>query len=108
VRHEQGGSGWPWRRLRIRIPPRAAGEAGAEERVALDLPREAGLFRVRWIEADADGGKVAREARLTSGAILCNDLMLGPSPPGRVAACVPFPDRAEARFVPQPPDECEP
>jgi hypothetical protein len=98
----------PSRHLRIRIEPRAAGEAGAEERVALDLPREAGLFRVRWIETGADGGQTARETRLTSGAIVCNDVMLGPSPPGRIPACVPFPDHAEARFVPQPPEECEP
>ena len=99
---------WSLPSRRIRIQPRAAGEAGAEERVALYLPREAGLFRVRWIEADANGGQTARETRLTSGAILCNDMMLGPPPPGRIPACVPFPDRAEARFVPQPPEECEP
>jgi hypothetical protein len=30
------------------------------------------------------------------------DVMLGPPPPGRVAMCVPFADRAEARFVPDP------
>ena len=98
----------PSRPIRIRIVPRAGGEAGAEERVALYLPREAALFRVRWIETDGDGGPAARETWLTSGAILCNDVMLGPPPPGRIPACVPFPDRAEARFVPQPPDECEP
>jgi hypothetical protein len=91
-------------------PPgtRAAGEARTEERVALYLPRETALFRVRWIEGDADGGQTARETRLTSGAILCNDVMLGPPPPGRIPVCVPFPDHAEARFVPQPPDECGP
>jgi hypothetical protein len=98
----------PSPRIPIHIRPRAAGEAGAEERVALFLPREAALFRVRWIEADADGGQTARESLLPSGAILCNDVMLGPSPPGGIPACVPFPDRAEARFVPQPPEECEP
>ena len=99
---------WSLPSRRIRILPRAAGEGRAEERVALHLPREAGLFRVRWIEADADGGPTPRETLLTSGAILCNDVMLRPPPPGRIAACVPFPDHAEARFVPQPPDECEP
>jgi hypothetical protein len=99
---------WSLPSRRILIQPRAPGEAGAEERVALYLPREAALFRVRWIEADGDGGPAAREAWLTSGAILCNDVMLGPSPPGRIPACVPFPDHAEARFVPQPPEECDP
>jgi len=99
---------WSLPSRRIRILPRAAGEARADARVVLYLPREAALFRVRWIEADADGGQTARETRLTSGAILCNDVMPGPDPPGRIAACVPFPDRAEARFVPQPPEECRP
>jgi hypothetical protein len=98
----------PSPRIRIRILPRAAGEGQAEERVALYLPRESGLFRVRWIEVDADGGPTPRETRLTSGAMLCNNVMLRPPPPGRIAACVPSPDRAQARFVPQPPDECEP
>ena len=112
-RYDAAGDRWrlvPWSlpSRRIRILPRAAGEARADARVVLYLPREAGLFRVRWIEADADGGPTAREALLPSGAILCNDVMLGPPPADRTPACVPFADHAEARFVPQPPEECEP
>lgn len=65
------------------------------------LPADVALFWVRWSEEAR-----FHEAWLTSGPVLCNDLSAGPSPPGKVSACVPFSDRAEAQFVPLPPADC--
>ena len=48
-----------------------------------------------------------QKALAVSGPILCNDVDLNPAP-GRVAACVPFADRAEARLVPSSPEACAP
>lgn len=56
-----------------------------------------GLFWVIWEE---DGHRYSAAAY--AGPVMCNDVMLGPEPPGRIAICVPFPDRAQARFVPDP------
>ena len=65
--------------------------------VLLTMPQPVGLFWVIW---DEDGHRLA--TAVYAGPILCNDVMLGPAPPGHVAMCVPFADRAEARFVPDP------
>jgi len=56
-----------------------------------------GLF---WLAWDEDGAPAT--ALLFAGPILCNDVMLGTSPSGQIAMCVPFPDRAVARFLPDP------
>jgi hypothetical protein len=37
---------------------------------------------------------------------LCNDVDLWQPPSGQVAACVPYADRAEARFVLTPAEAC--
>ncbi len=49
-----------------------------------------------------------RDAQLVSGPVLCNDIDLGPAPSGQIATCVPFKDKAEARFVPVPSLACTP
>jgi hypothetical protein len=56
-----------------------------------------GLFWAVWEE---DGQRYTSAAY--AGPIMCNDVMLGTAPSGRVSLCVPFADRAEARFVPDP------
>jgi hypothetical protein len=56
-----------------------------------------GLFWAIWEE---DGQR--QSAAAYAGPILCQDVMLGPAPRGRVGKCVPFSDRAAARFVPDP------
>jgi hypothetical protein len=65
--------------------------------VILRIPDSVGLFWVAWAE---DG--VPATAFLFAGPVLCNDVMLSTPPPGQIATCVPFPDRAGARFVPDP------
>ncbi len=65
--------------------------------VLLTMPQPVGLFWAIW---DEDGHRLA--SAVYAGRILCDDVMLGPAPPGHVAMCVPHADRAEARFVPDP------
>jgi len=80
--------------------------------VLVNLPQEISLFAVYWTEAGAAPAghgsytPVWREQIVTSGPVLCEDLHIGPPPEGMVAACVPFKDSAEARFVPRPDEEC--
>lgn len=106
-----------WKRLpppisnhTIRISPRTIVEPRAVDRVVVRLPAETALFWVQWIER-AEGERSTRRESLrdslaTSGPILCEDIHLGPIPSGRVAACVPFATRAEARAVPSPRQNC--
>jgi len=56
-----------------------------------------GLFWAIW---DEDGQRYTSAAY--AGPVLCNDVMLGPPPQGRVAMCVPVADGGAARFVPDP------
>jgi hypothetical protein len=73
-------------------------------------PSEVALFWVQWLERVAEDRtsprETLREALAPAGPVLCNDVDLAPAPPGRVAACVPFTDRAEARHVPIPREAC--
>jgi len=116
-RYEPGANRWqrmPWSLISTptRLEPHPPGQGANSPRVLVQLPRETALFCVYWTEREA--GKTGspppaaiwREALAVSGPILCEDLKLGPRPAGSVAACVPFPDRAEARFVPMPAEEC--
>ena len=93
----------PWHLLGSAIPiaPRGAGAQGAEDRALVDLPDEVALFWVTWSEDD-----VRHEAFAASGPILCQDIDLSPAPAGMIATCLPFPDHAEARFVPLPSLPC--
>jgi hypothetical protein len=94
-----------WERLAIRnlpsvqvpVPPARQVYSGDTDPVLLVIPQPVGLFWARW---DEDGHRVS--SYLYAGPTLCNDVMLGPPPPGRVAVCIPFREHAEARFVPHP------
>lgn len=83
--------------VRVPVPPRRQIYSGDTDQILLTIPESVGLF---WIEWEEDGHRVTSFAY--AGPTFCNDVMLGPSPAGRVAVCVPFIDRAEARFVPDP------
>jgi hypothetical protein len=48
----------------------------------------------------------SRDTLATSGPILCQDIDLGPTPAGKMPACVPFADKAQARFVADPREKC--
>jgi hypothetical protein len=67
----------------------------------LALTREIGLFWAEWRE---DGHVV--KTLLFSGPVQCQDLDLSPPPRGKIAACIPFPDHAEARWIPDPGIHC--
>jgi hypothetical protein len=97
-------------RLVNSIDPVSPAEARYGERVVYSLPREPGLYWLYWAEQD-DGNRSSRrirwrDARVAAGRVLCNDVALGAAPEGRIAACVPFANHAEARFVPEPAKEC--
>jgi hypothetical protein len=87
------------------VKPVPSGEPIHGERLAYAVPEPIGLYWVRWHERtprSSDPG-ASREALVASGPALCNDVMLGPAPAGRVAACVPMGETsASARFVPAP------
>ncbi|HEV3141508.1 MAG TPA: hypothetical protein VGY57_13370 [Vicinamibacterales bacterium] len=112
-RYDQSTDRWsrvtmPHEGVGARIAARAAADAG--ERVAVRLPQETALFWIRWLEREA-GDRSARnqsfhDTLATSGPILCQDIDLGAAPAGRVPACVPFADKAQARFVPDPHEAC--
>ena len=79
------------------VPPPQRLYSAETDRVLFVIPAPVGLFWAKWEE---DGRPAT--SFVYAGPVLCNDVALGSAPPGRVAACVPFPDRAEARFVPDP------
>jgi hypothetical protein len=83
----------------VRLPIPAARQIYSHDTdlVLLDIPEPVGLF---WAEWEEDGHRVT--SFVYAGPLLCEDVMLGPATAGRIAVCVPFPDRAEARFVPDP------
>lgn len=83
--------------VRVPVPPPRQVYSQDTDQILLTIPEAVGLFWVAWEE---DGRRVTSFAY--AGPTLCNDVMLGPAPAGRVAVCVPFADRAEARFVPDP------
>jgi hypothetical protein len=99
-------------------PDRFAPDAArSEPRLVLRLAGQpAGLYAAswRWAPAADRPSPLAPDARtwtsgttlLAHGRVLCNDVMLGPAPPGRVAACIAGDASARATFVPYPVD-CE-
>jgi ankyrin repeat protein len=112
-RYEPSAGHWqpvPW--SLIGVPTRLEPKGGHSSRVLVELPREVALFCVYWTESDVgQAGSPTpaaawREALAVSGPMLCEDIRLGTPPAGSMAACVPFPDHAEARFVPEPAEEC--
>jgi hypothetical protein len=108
--HEWQLQALPDPRRTSRIAPLTPAEAAAGARVAFELPPEPGLFWLRWSESDErerDARAVRRrEATIVSGPMRCNDVFMGAPPEGTVAACVPFANSAEARFVPPPEKAC--
>jgi hypothetical protein len=104
----------PWHLLGLptRIDPEKPKPGPNYPRVLVSLPEEIALFTVYWTEAEAElSGRgpytpVWREQIVTSGPVLCEDLSMGKAPEGMIAACVPFKESAEARFVPRPDEEC--
>jgi hypothetical protein len=94
-----------WADRALPIPPAMAVPVPASRQVysrdtdpvILPIYDSVGLFWVAW---DEDGRPAT--AFLYAGPILCNDVMLDTPPPGQIATCVPLPDRAVARFVPDP------
>jgi hypothetical protein len=97
-------------RRSTRLVPLSPEDASKGDRVAFELPQETALFWLQWGEQHEDNRSSRRirfrDALVTSGPVLCNDIDLGPAPPDQVAACVPYADRAEARFVPRPREAC--
>jgi hypothetical protein len=92
-----------WEPLPIRLPasfrvpvpkPRQVYSQDTDQ-VLLVIPEPVGLF---WVEWEEEGHRLT--SFMYAGPILCEDVMLGPAPPGQVAVCVPFADRAQASFVP--------
>jgi len=83
--------------ITVPVPAPRQVYSGDTDPVILVMPEPVGLFWATWEE---DGRAAA--GFIVAGPVLCNDVMLGAAPPGRVATCVPFADRAEARFVPDP------
>jgi len=79
------------------VPPRRQGYPPDSDPVLLTLEEPVGLFWAAWDEEGRPGATL-----LFAGPILCNDVMLGDPPPRQIATCVPFTDRAVARFVPDP------
>ena len=114
-RYDPGDGTWrkvlsPYSNPFGRLAPPTPGQASQGDRIVYQAPREIGLFWVYWSEEVEDNQSARsvrwRDAHLVSGPVLCNDVMLGSAPPGMVAACVPFANRAEARFVPEPAKTC--
>jgi hypothetical protein len=87
------------------------GNSSGQERILYEFPRQTALFWAEWREVlDGEryiGSHSVHEQLVTSGGMLCNDISLGPAPPGKEPACVPYDDHAEARFVPSPKSGCE-
>lgn len=81
----------------VPVPPARQVYSQDMDQILLTIPDPVGLFWAKWEE---DGHGVT--SFVYAGPQLCNDVMLGPAPAGRVAACIPFADHAEARFVPDP------
>lgn len=97
-------------RRSTRLLPLSTEDASKGDRVAFELPQVTALFWLQWGEQREDNRSSRRirfrDALVTTGPVLCNDIDLGPAPPDQVAACLPYADRAEARFVQSPREAC--
>jgi hypothetical protein len=93
-----------------RLVPLSPEDASRGNRVAFELPQETALFWLQWGEQNEDNRSARsiryRNALVTSGPVLCNDIDLRPAPSDQTAACVPYADRAEALFVLIPAEAC--
>jgi len=99
-------------RIAYRVEPREKDGVQKEgaERLFYELPREAGLYWVYWIEEPAEGGakRVVTERRETfsTGRIKCDGANAAVVEAGRIEACVPLADRAERQVVADPALAC--
>jgi hypothetical protein len=73
----------------------------ATDPLLVQLTKEVGLFWAEWTE-----NGISANTLVFSGAILCNDIMIGNPPEDMIATCVPFKDSAKAMFVPDPKIHC--
>jgi hypothetical protein len=92
--------------LEVAPLPGVGGATGP--RVVASVPPIA-LYWLRWTEGfdSADGTALrSHDGFGNVGGRPCDDVRLGPAPAGMVAVCIPFIDRAEARFVPDPVQAC--
>ncbi len=79
------------------VPEKKDIYAPKTDKVLVNLLKEIGLFYIMWEE---DGKQ--KSGLVCSGPIKCNDIRIGESPKGMIATCVPFKDRAESMFIPDP------
>lgn len=95
-------------RIAYRMEPLPAAEI--RERTFFELPREAGLYWVHWIEQNegtrSAGAVAVRHELVAAGPALCEGHGRQSPAPGRVAACVPFKGSAQMRDVPDPATAC--
>ena len=100
----------PGDRRSWRLAPASDAEMALGNRVAYELPKETALYWLHWSEWNEVNAverlTVYRNSLVFSGPVQCNDVRMGEPPPGKIAACVPFDNRAEARFVPAPAQPC--
>ncbi len=75
---------------------------GAEARRILEMPEQIGLYWVSWTENGRENGSL-----VFNGPVMCNDVMIGDPPAGKIATCVPFEKSARAQFVPDPKLHCK-
>ena len=73
------------------------------DQVLMQIPSRAGLYWLEWSE-----DKHVVNGTAVVGPMLCEDIMLGKTPKGMIAACVPSGKRksATAMFVPDPAVHC--
>ncbi len=77
--------------------------SGETDDQVAELADRTGLSYVKWKEGNVEYG-----AFVFSGPALCNDIDIGPTAKdGKVAACIPFEDHAEADYVPDPRTYCK-
>jgi hypothetical protein len=65
------------------------------------LHEEPALIAVEWMQ-----GHEQSSAVLACGGMLCNDIDIGPTPAGKIAACLPHHQSAQALFVSDPEIGC--
>ncbi len=86
----------------IRAPQNKQIYSQANDQELIFLTDKIGLFYARWKEDEHLVGRL-----VFAGPILCNDVRLAPAPLEMIPACVPFANRAEARYVPDPELYCK-
>lgn len=76
--------------------------ASTGDQPLLELTREIGLF---WAWFEEDGKRIG--TLVYSGAVLPNDLRIGPDKAGFIRTGIPYADHATAAYVPDPKIHCK-